>query len=72
VLSATVDLRRAYRVVGRLPLDTDLPEEIWLELLPLSERTKRCSGCHEVVDAVHDMEERWGRDLSPARRGRKF
>jgi len=49
--------------IGRLPLDAEHPEEVWLELLPLSERTKRCSGCQEVVDAVHDMEERWVRDL---------
>lgn len=36
------------------------PEDVWLELLPLSENTKRCSGCQEVVY----MEERWVRELS--------
>ena len=49
--------------VGRLPVDADHPEEIWLELLPLPERTKRCSGCREPVAAVHDTQERWVRDL---------
>jgi transposase len=49
--------------VGRLPVDPDHPEEIWLELRPCPERVKRCSGCQQCVEAVHDTEERWVRDL---------
>lgn len=49
--------------VGRLPLDPDHPEEIWVELRPCPERVKRCSGCQQDVAAVHDTEERWIRDL---------
>ena len=49
--------------VGRLPVDPDHPEEIWLELRPGPERVKRCRGGQPCVDAVHDPEERWIRDL---------
>jgi len=49
--------------VGRLPVDGERPEEVWLELLPRLDRTKRCSGCQQCVEAVHDTEERWIRDL---------
>ena len=35
----------------------------WIELFPLQNREKRCSGCEQVVAAVHDYEERWVRDL---------
>jgi len=49
--------------IGRLPIDADHPEEIWLELLPCPERSKRCSGCLQHVEAVHDTQERWIRDL---------
>lgn len=48
---------------GRLPVDPDHPEEVWLELRPCPERVKRCSGCQQWVQAVHDTEERWIRDL---------
>lgn len=37
--------------------------EIWLTLEAQPERLKRCSGCGEVVQAVHDAEERIVRDL---------
>lgn len=37
--------------------------EIWLTLEPDEQRCKRCSGCGQVVQAVHDSEERWVRDL---------
>ena len=37
--------------------------EVWIELLPLRRRRMRCSGCGEVVSKVHDIEERWIRDL---------
>ena len=49
--------------VGRLPLDPDHPEEVWLELIPDPKRSPRCCGCGQTVDAVHEMEERWVRDL---------
>lgn len=53
----TVDRLEADPVQGRLQ------PEVWIELLPLSNRVKQCSGCGEVVEAVHDTEERWVRDL---------
>lgn len=37
--------------------------EIWIELQPERRRIKRCSGCFQVVEAIHDIEERWVRDL---------
>ncbi len=49
--------------VGRLPVDPDHPEEVWLELAPDPNRSPRCSGCGQVVRALHEVEERWGRDL---------
>ena len=38
-------------------------EEIWIELLPVPDRVKRCTGCGEEVSEVHDRQERWVRDL---------
>ena len=52
--------------VGRLEPDADegrSEEEIWLELLPAAKRRKCCSGCGQEVEQVHDVEERWVRDL---------
>lgn len=37
--------------------------EFWLELVPCSSSGMRCSGCGETVAAVHDVTERWVRDL---------
>jgi transposase len=37
--------------------------EIWISLLPLADRVKRCSGCCKKVAQVHDVTERWIRDL---------
>ncbi|MGH9197522.1 MAG: ISL3 family transposase, partial [Acidimicrobiia bacterium] len=37
--------------------------EIWLELIPLRDRVKRCSGCGQEVSEVHDVELRWVREL---------
>ena len=48
--------------VGREGSEED-PQQIWIELLPDPTRLKRCSGCSQVVNAVHDSEERWIRDL---------
>lgn len=44
--------------------DPNEPPEIWIELIPRQDRTKRCSCCRRVVEAEHDREERWVRDLS--------
>ena len=52
--------------VGRVEPDEEqgrFKPEIWLELLPLAERRKCCSGCGQEVDQVHDFEERWVREL---------
>jgi transposase len=37
--------------------------ELWIRLEPLPGRIKRCSGCNAVVEAVHETEARWIRDL---------
>lgn len=37
--------------------------EVWVELAPRPDRVKRCHGCGEVVEAVHDVEVRQIRDL---------
>jgi len=49
--------------MGRLPVDPDHPEEVWLELVPDPNRSPRGSGCGQVVRAIHGVEERWVRDL---------
>jgi transposase len=38
-------------------------EEVWIELWPQHERVKRCSGCGQAAEAVHDWQPRWIRDL---------
>jgi transposase len=45
------------------PADARQRPEIWLELEPDPDRVKRCSGCGDQVEAVHDWEERTVRDL---------
>jgi transposase len=37
--------------------------EAWIELQPDPGREKRCSGCNELVDGVHEYQERWIQDL---------
>jgi transposase len=37
--------------------------ELRLELWPGAKRRKCCSGCGQEVDQVHDVVERWVRDL---------
>jgi transposase len=49
--------------VGRLPADPFHPQEVWIELIPCPDRPKRCSGCQQLVGAVHDSQQRWVRDL---------
>jgi len=38
-------------------------EEAWIELVPVDGRPMRCSGCGRFVSQVHDVQERWVRDL---------
>ena len=37
--------------------------QVWIELHPRSRRRKICDGCGKVVKAVHDVQDRWIRDL---------
>ena len=37
--------------------------EVWIELHPRPERAMFCSGCEGPVEKVHDVEDRWVRDL---------
>jgi transposase len=50
---------------GRVSVDQqqgDKPE-IWIELFPDPQHPRRCSGCGQVVAAIHETNERWVRDL---------
>lgn len=38
--------------------------EIWLRLVPLPDRVKRCCGCQQSVDSVHETEIRWIKELT--------
>jgi transposase len=52
--------------VGRMEPDEEQGRnepEVWLELWPCAGRQKHCGGCGQQVDQVHDVEERWVRDL---------
>ncbi|HTX73536.1 MAG TPA: ISL3 family transposase [Rectinemataceae bacterium] len=40
-----------------------LRRQAWIELQPDPGREKRCSGCNELVDGVHEYQERWIQDL---------
>jgi transposase len=37
--------------------------EIWIELVPKSDRVRLCSGCGEPAPEIHDCSERWVQDL---------
>src|SRR6185436_6213155 len=55
-----------YRVgtVERMEVcDTRLRPEVWIELLAVRDPSRVCSGCGKVVTPVHDLTERWVRDL---------
>ncbi len=57
---------KGYQVgtVGRFEAREKGPRpEAWIELHPLPERPKQCSGCGELVGRVHETRERWIRDL---------
>jgi len=40
-----------------------LRDEVSIELLPKAGHARRCSGCALMVEAIHDVQERWIRDL---------
>lgn len=51
--------------VERFEADDDHSQpQVWIELLPRSDRRRVCSGCREEVESTHDVQERWVRDLS--------
>jgi hypothetical protein len=53
--------------VGRRPLRPDDPSEpreaVLIELLPRRDVTRTCSGCGRQCSSIHDVEQRWVRDL---------
>ena len=56
-----------YRVgtIGRLEPDgrTRKRAEVWIELLPIWDRARRCGECNSETTAIKDVTERWVRDL---------
>jgi transposase len=52
-------------VIGRVESGTEGRKrpEIWIELHPKPDHPRRCSGCGEICTAIHDVDERWVRDL---------
>ncbi|HEV3163291.1 MAG TPA: ISL3 family transposase, partial [Isosphaeraceae bacterium] len=59
---------KGYRVVACERREPDLQlksnrTQVWITLAPRPDRVKRCSGCGDPVDAVHDVCERHIRDL---------
>jgi len=40
-----------------------LRDEVSIELLPLAGHARRCSGCALMAEGIHDVQERWVRDL---------
>lgn len=51
--------------IGRMEVGTGERKrpEIWIELHPKPGHPRRCSGCGQVCTAIHDVDERWVRDL---------
>lgn len=51
--------------VGRMEPDGQMREEpqVWIELNPIWGRLRRCSECGQATTAIHDVTERWIRDL---------
>lgn len=50
--------------VGRFEAGEKGPHaEVWIELLPIGGRPMVCDGCGEAVERVHEVSERWVRDL---------
>ena len=54
-----------YRIgkVGRRGSNGEKPVKAWIELLPVAGQPMRCSGCGRFVSAVHEVWQRWIRDL---------
>ena len=54
-----------FGTVGRLEASDagGVGPTVWIELLPIRGRPRRCSGCNQLTDAIHDTEERFIRDL---------
>ncbi len=52
--------------IGRVQ-DTEVAQpgepEVWIELLPLANHKRRCSGCGKCGLPIHDTNERWVQDL---------
>lgn len=42
----------------------DIQEQCWIELRPIWDRPRRCVECGRTTTAIHDVTERWVRDLS--------
>ena len=55
----------AVGTVGRSKADENLHQQdhVDIELLPIAHRLRVCSGCGTKVSSLHDVEERWVRDL---------
>lgn len=51
--------------IGRREAGTDgcKRPEVWIELHPKPGHPRRCSGCGQPSTAIHDLDERWVRDL---------
>lgn len=49
--------------VGRLPNSVNGREDVCIALHPRRGHPRRCSGCGECTTAIHDIDERWVRDL---------
>jgi transposase len=55
----------ALGTVGRLKAGENnrTRDEVNIELLPIAGHPRRCSGCGFMVTSIHDVEERWVREL---------
>ena len=66
-LSEVLGCWEGYRLktVGRAPADQQRGKkpEIWIELIPDWNHTRRCGHCGRTVTAIHETTERWVRDL---------
>lgn len=51
--------------IGRLEPDGQTRDEpqVWIELHPIWNRPRHCSECGQATTAIHDVTERWVRDL---------
>ena len=50
--------------IGRFEAGDQGPRaEVWIELHPKADARMRCHACGSACEQVHDMQERWVRDL---------